>query len=59
MPRYISATTFQTEAWKKKEAAQIRISYVLFNYLRVYVCVYVSSTVKPHKNLTVRSSDSC
>lgn len=59
MPVYINATTFQMEAREKEEAAQIRISYILFNYLCVDVCLYVSSVVKPLGNLTVRNSDSC
>lgn len=51
MPVYINATTFQMETWKKEEAAQIRISYTLFNYLCMYVYIYVSSTVKSQENL--------
>lgn len=50
MPMYINATPFHMEA-QIKEAAQIRISYILFNYLCVYVSIYVSSTVKLHENL--------
>ena len=34
---YINATTFQMEAREKGRAAQIRISYILLNYLFLYL----------------------
>lgn len=46
MPMYINATTFQMEAREKGRAAQIRISYILLNYLCLYVYIYMSSTAK-------------
>lgn len=44
---------------EKAAAAQIWISYILFNYLCIYVYIYVSRPVKPHENLNVRNFDSC